>query len=158
VGWGTGDREATNAGDTAARLRLVQTGLTLLPLAGTSPTIGLPAEYGLGIADAGGMFGHNGEVPGYTAEMWYLPSIRGTVVALFNSITPCESTPDRLGPPVRRHVCIARGRCLRQRTSTIRAADAGDLHRGLDPETSIAETCIGAWTVRRRCEVFCSRA
>jgi D-alanyl-D-alanine carboxypeptidase len=76
------------------RLQLVQTNITFAPLVGTSPTIGLPVQYGLGIADAGGMFGHNGQVPGYNAEMWYLPAVNGTVVALFNAITPCESTPD----------------------------------------------------------------
>jgi D-alanyl-D-alanine carboxypeptidase len=79
------------------RLQLVQAGGTFAPLVGTSPTIGLPVQYGLGIGDVGGMFGHNGQVPGYDAEMWYLPSVHGTVVALFNSITPCESTPKNLG-------------------------------------------------------------
>jgi D-alanyl-D-alanine carboxypeptidase len=75
------------------RLQLVKAGLSFAPLAGTSPTIGLAGGYGLGIADIGGMLGHNGEVPGYTAEMWYLPSVKGTVVALFNNTTPCVQTP-----------------------------------------------------------------
>jgi D-alanyl-D-alanine carboxypeptidase len=75
------------------RLQLVQTGLAFAPLVGTAPTIALPVQYGLGIGDAGGMFGHNGEVPGYTTEMWYLPAVHGTVVAFFNSITPCAAPP-----------------------------------------------------------------
>jgi D-alanyl-D-alanine carboxypeptidase len=75
------------------RLQLVNTGITFGPLANTVSTIGFPATYGLGIADAAGMLGHNGQVPGYNAEMWYLPSVHGTVVELFNAITLCESTP-----------------------------------------------------------------
>ncbi len=75
------------------RLQLLQTGIQFSPLAGTSATIGLPVQYGLGIADAGGMLGHNGQVPGFTTEMWYLPSDRGTVVAFFNSLSSCQTTP-----------------------------------------------------------------
>jgi D-alanyl-D-alanine carboxypeptidase len=75
------------------RLQLVQAGLSFGPLTGTSPTVGIAGGYGLGIADVGRMLGHNGEVPGYTAEMWYLPSVNGTVVALFNNTTPCVQTP-----------------------------------------------------------------
>jgi D-alanyl-D-alanine carboxypeptidase len=76
------------------RLHLVQSGITFGPLVNTVSTpIGFPAPYGLGLADAAGMIGHNGQVPGFNAEMWYLPSIHGTVVALFNAITLCESTP-----------------------------------------------------------------
>ncbi len=39
------------------------------------------------------MLGHNGEVPGFTTEMWYLPADRGTVVAFFNSVTSCQTAP-----------------------------------------------------------------
>lgn len=72
------------------RLQVLPIGGFFSPLAGTTQTtIALPLQYGLGISDAGGMLGHNGRIPGYTAEMWYLPSARGTVVALFNSVTGC---------------------------------------------------------------------
>lgn len=62
------------------RLQLVQTGLEFSPLVDTSPTIGLPVQYGLGIADAGGMLGHKGSCPAtpprcgtcpQTAERWW---------------------------------------------------------------------------------------
>jgi D-alanyl-D-alanine carboxypeptidase len=61
-----------------------------LPTNGLAPT-GLPLSYGLGIAGAGDMLGHNGVLgfPGYTAEMWYLPNVGGTLVVLLNSFTTC---------------------------------------------------------------------
>ena len=73
------------------RLRLTPTAGEYLPLVGSGLHTVLPASYGLGLAGAGGMIGHNGEVsyPGYTSDMWYVPKAGGTVVVLLNSITPC---------------------------------------------------------------------
>lgn len=76
------------------RLQLLNTGGVFSPLANTGVgNSGLAIEYGLGIADIGNMLGHNGEFdpPGFSAEMWYLPRRRGTVVVLLNSATPCGS-------------------------------------------------------------------
>jgi CubicO group peptidase (beta-lactamase class C family) len=71
------------------RLKLVQAGFSFTGLQGHGLTAGLPIQYGLGIADAGGMLGHNGEVPGFLSDLWYLPRVHGTVIVLLNSITPC---------------------------------------------------------------------
>jgi D-alanyl-D-alanine carboxypeptidase len=73
------------------RLRLLPiVGDVFSPLAGTGINTGLQVSYGLGIAGLGGMLGHNGEVLGYTADMWYIPRRHATVVVLFNSVAPCE--------------------------------------------------------------------
>ena len=74
------------------RLELRGTPFQWLPLAGTRLTTGLSAGYGLGVVDAGGMLGHNGVFapPGYSAELWYVPKVRGTVIVLLNSVTPCN--------------------------------------------------------------------
>jgi D-alanyl-D-alanine carboxypeptidase len=71
---------------------LVSTGGAFIPLPGTFRSI-LPLSYGLGIGRLGNLFGHNGAIPpfGFTAETWYLPSARGSVVVLLNSVTPCAS-------------------------------------------------------------------
>jgi D-alanyl-D-alanine carboxypeptidase len=71
------------------RLQLVQAGFSFTGLQNFGQPAGLPVQYGLGIASAGGMLGHNGEVPGFLSEMWYLPRVHGTVVVFLNSITPC---------------------------------------------------------------------
>ena len=71
------------------RLKLVQAGFSFTGLQNFGKWAGLPVQYGLGIADAGGMLGHNGEVPGYLTDMWYLPKVHGTVIVFLNSITPC---------------------------------------------------------------------
>lgn len=36
--------------------------------------------YGLGIADFGGLVGHNGAIFGYTTAMFYIPKIDATIV------------------------------------------------------------------------------
>ncbi|MFL5830066.1 MAG: serine hydrolase domain-containing protein [Solirubrobacteraceae bacterium] len=71
------------------RLKLVQTGVGFTGLQNFGQPTALPVQYGLGIANSGGMLGHNGEVPGYLSEMWYLPRVHGTVVVFLNTITPC---------------------------------------------------------------------
>lgn len=74
------------------RLQVVPTGGAFYPLKGSGFRSMLPVSYGLGIARAGNLLGHNGEVDpfGYTAELWYLRSLRASVVVLLNSITPCQ--------------------------------------------------------------------
>jgi D-alanyl-D-alanine carboxypeptidase len=74
------------------RLRLFPSGFALFPLSGFSLTTDLIGGYGLGIATAGGMRGHNGvlSVPGYTADLWYVPHVGGTVIVLLNSLTQCN--------------------------------------------------------------------
>jgi len=59
---------------------------------GTEVSLGPTLLYGLGIIDAGGMLGHNGVLapPGYTADMWYLPSRHASVVVLLNSFDLCS--------------------------------------------------------------------
>jgi hypothetical protein len=82
------------------RLKLTSTGNAVLPLppggsvSGLVPTslaAGLPTSYGLGIAGVGSLLGRNGELspPGFSAEMWYLPKLRGSVIVLLNSVTVC---------------------------------------------------------------------
>jgi D-alanyl-D-alanine carboxypeptidase len=73
------------------RLATFPIGGEFYPLAGSELASVLPLSYGLGITRIGNLLGHNGAVApfGFTAETWYLPRIRGTVVVLLNSITPC---------------------------------------------------------------------
>ena len=65
-----------------------------LPVSGPPPTA-LAMGYGLGIIGAGGMLGHDGvlTIPGYSAELWYVPKVGGTVVVLMNSVTQCADGP-----------------------------------------------------------------
>jgi D-alanyl-D-alanine carboxypeptidase len=74
------------------RLDVIPIGGAFYPLKGSGFRSTLPVSYGLGIARAGNLLGHNGELDpfGYTAELWYLRSLRGSVVVLLNSITPCQ--------------------------------------------------------------------
>lgn len=74
------------------RLTFAQTPSLFQALADTGLETGLMVGYGLGLASAGGLLGHNGIVapPGYTSELWYLPKRRATVIVLFNSFTPCQ--------------------------------------------------------------------
>jgi D-alanyl-D-alanine carboxypeptidase len=71
---------------------MLPTGAAALPLPGALKSV-LPLSYGLGIASIGNLLGHNGAIPpfGFTAETWYLPSVRGSVIVLLNSVTPCAS-------------------------------------------------------------------
>lgn len=73
------------------RLKVLPTDIFFLPLAKTGLTTGLVGGYGLGLADLGHLLGHNGVVdpPGYTSDLWYLPSEHATFVVLFNSIALC---------------------------------------------------------------------
>src|SRR5262249_2713779 len=73
------------------RLRLVSAPIAFGPLAGTGPTTALVAGYGLGLLDAGGLLGHNGvySVPGYNADLWYLPRQHTSVIVLLNGLLPC---------------------------------------------------------------------
>jgi D-alanyl-D-alanine carboxypeptidase len=74
-----------------ARLTLRSLGSVILPLVGSGFRSGLPVSYGAGIEGMGGLLGHNGELDpfGYTAELWYLPSVRGSVVVLLHNVIPC---------------------------------------------------------------------
>jgi D-alanyl-D-alanine carboxypeptidase len=73
------------------RLSLRSLGNVILPLVGSGFRSGLPVSYGAGIEGMGSLLGHNGELDpfGYTAELWYLPGLRASVVVLLNSVTPC---------------------------------------------------------------------
>ncbi len=50
--------------------------------------------YGLGLANFGGVIGHNGEVPGFQSFMGYQPEMRATIVVLTN----LYFAPDGSGP------------------------------------------------------------
>lgn len=54
------------------------------PLPGTQGRARLPFRYGLGIFSVGGLLGHTGVAPGYTADMFYLPARKATIVVLAN--------------------------------------------------------------------------
>jgi D-alanyl-D-alanine carboxypeptidase len=41
--------------------------------------------YGLAIAKVYGFIGHNGALPGFTTDAWYLPALQATIVAIANS-------------------------------------------------------------------------
>jgi D-alanyl-D-alanine carboxypeptidase len=45
------------------------------------------ARYGLGIADLVGFIGHNGGLPGFNTDMYYLPATHATVVVIANSFS-----------------------------------------------------------------------
>jgi D-alanyl-D-alanine carboxypeptidase len=61
------------------------TGGAFGPLAGFGSE-SLPLSYGLGLVNAGGYLGHNGIVPGFTAEMWFDPATGTTIVVLMNAL------------------------------------------------------------------------
>src|SRR5205085_12316835 len=42
-------------------------------------------RYGLGVSDVVGFIGHNGGLPGFNTDMWYLPATHATVVVIANS-------------------------------------------------------------------------
>ena len=44
----------------------------------------LSVGYGLGIADFGGLIGHNGAIFGYTTAMFYVPAADATIVIAGN--------------------------------------------------------------------------
>jgi D-alanyl-D-alanine carboxypeptidase len=67
------------------RLQFAPTGITFPPLPGYS-TPPLQVGYGLGLANASGYDGHNGEAPGFTAELWYLPAQKTTIIVLLNAV------------------------------------------------------------------------
>ncbi|MDQ2882087.1 MAG: beta-lactamase family protein [Actinomycetota bacterium] len=70
---------------TTAQARLHFLPLTTFPpLQGSGVSAAVPAGYGLGLANLGGLLGHNGVVPGYEADMWYSPSSDATFVVLLN--------------------------------------------------------------------------
>jgi D-alanyl-D-alanine carboxypeptidase len=75
------------------RLSMLSTGGASYPLVGSGFRSILPLSYGLGIARLGNLLGHNGELDptGYTAEMWYLPRARASVIVLLNSVTQCAA-------------------------------------------------------------------
>jgi D-alanyl-D-alanine carboxypeptidase len=59
--------------------------LTWNPYA-SAATHGL-ARYGLGVADLVGFIGHNGGLPGFNTDMYYLPATHATVVVIANSFS-----------------------------------------------------------------------
>jgi D-alanyl-D-alanine carboxypeptidase len=46
---------------------------------------GVAAGYGLAIAKLYGFIGHNGGLPGFTTDAWYLPALQATIVVIANS-------------------------------------------------------------------------
>jgi D-alanyl-D-alanine carboxypeptidase len=46
---------------------------------------GVAAGYGLAIAKVYGFIGHNGGLPGFTTDAWYLPALQATIVVIANS-------------------------------------------------------------------------
>ncbi len=70
---------------TTAQARLHFLPLTTFPpLQGSGVSAAMPAGYGQGLANLGGLLGHDGVVPGYEADMWYSPSSNATFVVLLN--------------------------------------------------------------------------
>jgi D-alanyl-D-alanine carboxypeptidase len=67
-----------------AQARLQFRPLTAFPTLPGTPSGVAPLSYGVGLANLGGLLGHNGIVPGYEADAWYLPSRKITVVVLGN--------------------------------------------------------------------------
>jgi D-alanyl-D-alanine carboxypeptidase len=67
--------------------------LTFVPYPGT-PWLGHRLGYGLGIADFGGVIGHNGAIPGFQSFMVYYPQKRVTIVVLTN----LDTAPNGTGP------------------------------------------------------------
>lgn len=49
--------------------------------------------YGLGIANFGGLIGHDGEVPGFQSFMGYIPETREKIIVLTNLSTALDGTP-----------------------------------------------------------------
>jgi D-alanyl-D-alanine carboxypeptidase len=43
------------------------------------------SRYGLGVSNLVGFIGHNGGIPGFNTDMWYLPAAHATVVVIANS-------------------------------------------------------------------------
>jgi D-alanyl-D-alanine carboxypeptidase len=66
------------------RLRLGAVFGAFPPLRGPA-SAALPVRYGLGIFSLGGLLGHNGGTSGYTADMFYLPARRATIIVLANA-------------------------------------------------------------------------
>jgi D-alanyl-D-alanine carboxypeptidase len=65
---------------------LQQQRLTLsLPSVAYYRHYGVAAGYGLGIAKNRGFIGHNGGLPGFTTDAWYLPALQATIVVIANS-------------------------------------------------------------------------
>jgi D-alanyl-D-alanine carboxypeptidase len=62
------------------------------PLPATPAQAGLFASYGLGLfsladsAGQAGLIGHNGGIPGYTSDVFYLPARQATVIVLANGV------------------------------------------------------------------------
>jgi D-alanyl-D-alanine carboxypeptidase len=68
--------------------------LRWMPTNGTVPYGTGVGRYGLGIADFGGLIGHNGEIPGFENFAAYQPDERATVVVLTNVLqSPDPSQP-----------------------------------------------------------------
>lgn len=56
--------------------------------------VGKEARYGLGVADFGGVIGHNGAIPGFQSFMGYVPEKKATIIVLTNiSDAPDGSLP-----------------------------------------------------------------
>jgi CubicO group peptidase (beta-lactamase class C family) len=60
----------------------------------------LPVRYGLGVANFGGLLGHNGGVKGYVDDVFYSPARHATIVVFANAdptaISSRESAADAL--------------------------------------------------------------
>jgi D-alanyl-D-alanine carboxypeptidase len=60
----------------------------------TQPAEGMaPSSYGEGIFEGTeGVWGHGGEIPGFSTDMWYIPEQDATIVI---SVNRCDETYDR---------------------------------------------------------------
>jgi D-alanyl-D-alanine carboxypeptidase len=104
------------------------TAFTSLP--GTPPAV-VPVSYGLGVASLGGLLGHNGIIPGYEADAWYLPSRGITVVVLGNGepITSAglQQVTDEMAVSIAR---IVAGSAVQTATAGAPAGPGPLAHRG----------------------------
>jgi D-alanyl-D-alanine carboxypeptidase len=64
----------------------------------TQPVEGLGAEYGEGILAGDGLWGHSGEINGFSTDMYYIPEQDATIVI---SVNRCDATYDSESGDVR---------------------------------------------------------
>ncbi|MGE7384262.1 serine hydrolase [Streptomyces sp. NPDC004126] len=103
VAWTAGGLTST-ARDLLAFGRAMGTGKGLLPpeqqaerLDSLLPEPGKPeAGYGLGLMGMRDWIGHTGEIPGFTATLFYHPGLQATVVVLVNSDIASGACPPRV--------------------------------------------------------------
>jgi D-alanyl-D-alanine carboxypeptidase len=60
---------------------------------------GVAGGYGLAIAKVHGFIGHNGGLPGFTTDAWYLPALQATIVVIANSDAVGKTQEQALADP-----------------------------------------------------------